>query len=427
MDPSIIFRLVILVILLCLSAFFSSSETALTTVNTYQIRALAESGNKKATIVLKVTANSGKMLSAILIGNNVVNISASSLATTLAIDVIGSAGAGIATGVLTILILIFGEISPKTMATYRAEKLSLAFGPIIWIIMVILTPIIFIINSLAMCFLRLFGIKENEKRPAMTESELRTIVDVSHEDGVIESEEKEMVNNIFDFGDTIAKEVMVPRVDMTYARLDNTFEELMEIFRKDKFTRLPVCEENPDDIVGILNMKDLFFLDRSKPFLIKDLMREPFFTYEQKNTAELFLAMRDSSINMAIVLDEYGVTSGLITLEDLLEEIVGDIRDEYDADEDELLKEISPREYLIEGSMSLDDLNDQLDLNLDSEDYDSIGGYMIELLDHLPALRESVTTPEGIYLQVSRKDKNRISKIYLRLPEKAVEEAQTNA
>ena len=417
MDPSIIFRLVILVIMLCLSAFFSSSETALTTVNIYQIRFRAEDGDKRAQKVLKITENSGKMLSAILIGNNIVNISASSLATTLAIEVFGSAGAGIATGVLTILILIFGEISPKTMATYRAEKISLRFGPIIWAIMIVLTPVIFIINKLAMCFLRLFGVKSGEKRAAMTESELRTIVDVSHEDGVIESEEKEMVNNIFDFGDTLAKEVMVPRVDMTYARLDTTFDELMEIFRKDKFTRLPICEESPDDIVGILNMKDLFLWDNKEEFSIKKLMREPFFTYEQKKTAELFLSMRDSSINMAIVLDEYGTTSGIITLEDLLEEIVGDIRDEYDADEDELLKQLSPREYLVEGSMSLDDLNDQLDLDLDSEDYDSLGGYMIEMLDHLPALRESVTTPEGIYLQVTRKEKNRISKIYLRLPE----------
>lgn len=417
MDPSIIFPLIVIAILLCLSAFFSSSETALTTVNLYRIRSLAEDGDRRAQKVLTVTESSGKMLSAILIGNNIVNLSASSLATMVAVDIFGSAGAGIATGVLTILVLLFGEISPKTMATYRAERIALRFGPIIWVIMVVLTPVIFVINKLAMAFLRLFGVKSGEKRTVMTQSELRTIVDVSHEDGVIEIEEKEMVNNIFDFSDTLAKEVMVPRVDMTYAKLDTTFDELMEIFRKDKFTRLPICDESPDDIVGILNMKDLFLCDSKEAFSIEKLMREPFFTYEQKNTAELFLAMRDSSINMAIVLDEYGVTSGLITLEDLVEEIVGDIRDEYDADEDELVKQLSAREYLVEGSMSLDDLNDMLDLELDSDDYDSLGGYMIELLDHLPALRESVTTPEGIYLQVTRKDKNRISKIYMRLPE----------
>lgn len=417
MDPSIIFKLVIVIICLCLSAFFSSSETALTIVNQYRIRSLADEGDRRAQKVLKITENSGKMLSAILIGNNIVNLSASSLATTIAIDIFGSAGAGIATGVLTILVLIFGEISPKTMATYRAEKISLRFGPIIWVLMVVLTPVIFIVNKFAMAFLRLFGVRSGEKPAAMTESELRTIVDVGHESGIIETEEKEMINNMFDFGDTMAKEVMVPRVDMTYARLDSTFDELMAIFREDKFTRLPICEDSADDIVGILNMKDLFLNADKENFSVQKLMREPFFTYEQKNTAELFLEMRESSFSMAIVLDEYGVTSGLITLEDLLEEIVGDIRDEYDADEDETLKQLSPTEYLVEGSMNLEDLNDMLDLNLRSEDYDSVGGYMIGLLDHIPALRESVTTKDGLYFQVTWKEKNRISKIYLRIPE----------
>lgn len=416
MDPSTIFKLIILVILLCLSAFFSSSETALTIVNQYRIRSLAEEGNKRAQMVLKITENSGKMLSAILIGNNIVNISASSLATIVAIEILGSAGAGIATGVLTILILIFGEISPKTMATYRAEKISLKFGPIIWVLMVILTPVIFIVNKLAMAFLRLFGVKSGEKTAALTESELRTIVDVGHESGIIETEEKEMINNMFDFGDTLAKEIMVPRVDMSYAKIDCSYDELIEIFKEEMFTRLPICEDSADDIVGILNMKDIIFCTDKENFSIKNYMREPFFTYEQKNTAELFLEMRESSINMAIVLDEYGVTSGLITLEDLIEEIVGDIRDEYDEDEDELVKQLSPTEYLLEGSMNLEDLNDMLDLNLRSEDYDSVGGFMIGLLDHIPALRESVTTKDGIYFQVTLKEKNRISKVYMRLP-----------
>lgn len=416
MDPSIIFKLIILGILLCLSAFFSSSETALTIVNQYRIRSLAEEGNKRAQKVLKVTENSGKMLSAILIGNNIVNISASSLATIVAIEILGSAGAGVATGVLTILILIFGEISPKTMATYRAEKISLKFGPIIWGLMIVLTPVIFIVNNLAMAFLRLFGVKSGEKTAAMTESELRTIVDVGHESGIIETEEKEMINNMFDFGDTLAKEIMVPRVDMSYAKIDCSYDELIEIFREEMFTRLPICEDSADDIVGILNMKDIIFCTDKENFSIKNYMREPFFTYEQKNTAELFLEMRESSINMAIVLDEYGVTSGLITLEDLIEEIVGDIRDEYDTDEDELVKQLSPTEYLLEGSMNLEDLNDMLDLNLRSEDYDSVGGFMIGLLDHIPALRESVTTKDGIYFQVTLKEKNRISKVYMRLP-----------
>ena len=420
MNPGVIFQLIILVVLLALSAFFSSSETALTTVNKIRMRSLAESGNKRAETVLKVTDNSQKMLSAILIGNNLVNISASSLATTLAIQLFGNAGAGIATGILTILILIFGEISPKTMATIRAEKISLRFAGIIWIIMKIMTPVIFVIQAMAMGLLRLLGVKADEAQKTMTESELRTIVDVGHESGVIETEEKEMINNMFDFGDTQAKEIMVPKIDMTFAQADSSYEELLAIFRQDKFTRIPVYEDSPDDVIGILNVKDLLLCEDRDTFSLQNILRKPYFTYEQKNTAELLIEMRSSSINIAIVLDEYGVTSGLITMEDLLEEIVGDIQDEYDEEDDNPMTKISATEYLVEGSMNLEDLSDILGISFESDDYDSIAGYMIGLLDHLPTLRESVTAPNGVFLQVSMKDKNRIIKIYMKLPEDLV-------
>lgn len=416
MDPSVAIRIVILIILLCLSAFFSSAETALTTVSRIKMRALSEEGNRKADRVLKITDDSGKMLSAILIGNNIVNISASSIATTLAIDLFGNAGAGIATGVLTVLILIFGEISPKTMATIRAEKISLRYSTPIWILMKILTPVIFIINALANAVLRLLGVKASEKHRVLTESELRTIVDVGHETGVIETEEKEMINNVFDFGDAKAKEIMVPRIDMTFAQVDNTYEELLDIFRRDHFTRLPVYEDSTDDVIGILNIKDLLLCDREH-FSLRSLMREPYFTYEHKNTTELLMEMRNSAINIAIVLDEYGSTAGLITVEDLIEEIVGEIRDEYDYDEEDPIQKISENEYLVEGSMNLEDFSDQLHLKLESDDYDSVGGYMIGLLDHLPKIRESVTTPDGLFMQVRAKNKHRIEKIYIRLPE----------
>ena len=416
MDPSVAIRIVILIIFLCLSAFFSSAETALTTVSRIKMRALSEEGNRKADRVLKITDDSGKMLSAILIGNNIVNISASSIATTLAIDLFGNAGAGIATGVLTVLILIFGEISPKTMATIRAEKISLRYSTPIWILMKILTPVIFIINALANAVLRLLGVKASEKHRVLTESELRTIVDVGHETGVIETEEKEMINNVFDFGDAKAKEIMVPRIDMTFAQVDNTYEELLDIFRRDHFTRLPVYEDSTDDVIGILNIKDLLLCDREH-FSLRSLMREPYFTYEHKNPTELLMEMRNSAITIAIVLDEYGSTAGLITVEDLIEEIVGEIRDEYDYDEEDPIQKISENEYLVEGSMNLEDFSDQLHLKLESDDYDSVGGYMIGLLDHLPKIRESVTTPDGLFMQVRAKNKHRIEKIYIRLPE----------
>lgn len=417
MDSGEAIRLISLVILLMLSAFFSSAETALTTVSRIRMRTLCEEGNKRAATVLKITDDSGKMLSAILIGNNIVNISASSIATTLAIEVLGSKGAGIATGVLTLLILVFGEISPKTLATLHADKLALAYANVIYWLMKILTPVIFLVNQIAMVFLRILRVDPNASQNLMTEEELRTIVDVSHETGVIETEEKEMINNLFDFGDAQAKEVMVPRIDMTFAPLDATYEEVLEIFRKDKFTRLPVYEDTTDNVIGILNMKDLLLCEDKETFHIKDVLRKPYYTYEHKNTAELFMDMRSSSISVAIVLDEYGATAGLITLEDLLEEIVGEIRDEYDGDEEDPIVWLGDREYEVLGSQNLEDLCEELGLDFESEDYDSIGGYLIELLDHFPKPGESVETEDGVKLIVESMDKKRVEKIRMILPE----------
>lgn len=281
----------------------------------------------------------------------------------------------------------------------------------------LLNPVIFIINHLSMGFLKLLRFNPNAAKTAMTEEEFKTIVDVGHETGVLENSEHEMINNVFDFGDSLAKEIMIPRIDMTFARIDSSYQELIAIFREDKFTRLPVYEESTDNVVGIINMKDLLLCDDKQNFSVKDLIREPYFTYEQKNTSELFLEMQKNSINIAIVLDEYGVTAGMITLEDLLEEIVGEIRDEYDTDEEDPIVKASEREYYIQGSMNLEDLCDELNLPFQSEDYDTIGGYLIGLLDHVPEKNEIIITKEDILLQVYQMDKNRIEKIYMKLPE----------
>lgn len=422
MDPVAIFQIILLFILLLLSAFFSSAETALTTSNKIRLRSMAEEGDKQAQRVLRITENSGKMLSAILIGNNLVNISASSIATSLAIKLWGSVGAGVATGILTILVLIFGEISPKTMATIYADKIALRYAGMIEFLMKILTPFIFIINKLSMAFLFLMRVDPNAGNQSMTEEELRTIVDVSKESGVIESEEHEMINNLFDFSDAQAKEVMIPRIDMTFANVNSSYEELISIFKEDKFTRLPVFEETTDNIIGILNMKDLLLAENKDNFSVRTIMREPYFTYEHKNTAELFIEMRKSSISIAIVLDEYGATAGLITLEDLLEEIVGEIRDEYDTDEEDLIQHLSTTEFLVQGSANLEDLCQELDLPFVSEDYDTIGGYLIGLFDHVPEQQESTITEEQILLRVEQMDKNRIEKIYIKKPDELQED-----
>lgn len=419
MDSSVVIQLIILAVLILLSALFSSAETSLTTSNKLKIQSLADQGSKRARILLKISEDSGKMLSAILIGNNLVNNAATALTTSLIIQLFGNSAVGIATGVITLLILIFGEISPKTLATIHSEKMALLYAPLIHFLMKIFTPVIFIVNKLSMGVLFLLRVNPDQKVNTMTEHELRTIVDVSHEDGVIESEEKEMIYNVFDMGDAKAKDIMVPRVHVTFADINSTYDELIEIFREDKFTRLPIYEETTDNVVGTINMKDLLLYNYNdkKDFHVRDILREAYFTYEYKSISELLVEMRQASINIAIVLDEYGETAGLITLEDLLEEIVGEIHDEYDENEEEFVRQINDREYIIEGSMNLDDLNDSLGLNLSSEDYDSLGGFIIEHLDRLPEQGDELTTDDGIRLVVDALQKNRVESVHLYIPE----------
>ena len=426
MDSGDSFQLIILIILLVLSAFFSSSETALMSVNKIRLRSLAESGNKRAALALDIVENkTSKMLSAILIGNNIVNLSASAIATSLAYS-FGGYMVSIATAVLTVMILVFGEITPKNYATMNTEKLTLKFIPIIRFFMIVLTPFIFIINLFSRAFMFLLRIDPNAASTAMTEDELRTIVDVSHEDGVIESDEKEMIYNVFDFGDSVAKDIMVPRIDMTFLDVNASYQEIMDIFRQEKYTRYPVYEETTDNVIGIVNIKDLFLIPKDKEFKLRDYLREPYYTYEFKKTTELMVELRKTMNSVAIVLDEYGATAGLITLEDMLEEIVGEIRDEYDADEEDSIRKINPKEYVIEGAMKLDDLDDQLGLDLKSEDYDSVGGYIIGLLDHLPQAGEEVTSG-NLRFVVDTVERNRIDKVHLYIldaPQKSEESEQ---
>lgn len=418
MDPSVAIQMIVLIILLLLSAFFSSAETSLTTVNKIRIRSLAEDGNKRAGVVLEITENSSKLLSTILIGNNIVNISASALTTTIAYRFGNSAVIAFSTGLITVAILIFGEITPKTIATLHAEKLSLLYAYPIRLIMWLITPISVAINLISKLIFFILRIDPNAKPEAMTEDELRTIVDVGHESGVIEEEERDMINNVFDLGDAKAKDVMVPRVNMVFADVESTYAELLDIFRENKFTRLPIYEETTDNVIGTINMKDLLLFDNTKSFCVRDILRDAYFTHEHKNISELLVEMREASYNIAIVLDEYGETAGLITLEDILEEIVGEIHDEYDVnEEEEIFRQIDKNTYIVEGSMSLDDLDDRLELSLESEDYDSLGGYLIEMLDRLPEIGDEYTTPDGIRLLVDSMDKNRVEKVRIEIPD----------
>ena len=433
MDIETILKIIVLLVLIILSAFFSSAETALTTVNKIRIHSLAEEGNKAAARVDKILEKRSKMLSAILIGNNIVNITASSIATVIAIKISKLAGlslseslaVGIATAVLTIVILIFGEIVPKNWAMSYAEKIAFAYSGLIFALMVILTPVIFIVDGITKGIQKLFRIDGNYHEQ-MTENELKTYVEAGHEDGVIESEEREMILNVFEFSDSEAKDIMIPRVNMVTVKVSDTFDEVKETFKEHMYTRLPVYEEDEegeqDHFLGVINIKDLAFCENTEDFVIRDYLRECIYTHEHKKTADLLEEMRQETTSIALVMNEYGDCVGMITLEDLLEEIVGEIRDEYDEDEETLIKEVGERKYLVEASMSTDDLNDALETDIHSESYDSIGGIMIEQLDRLPEDGESVLLEDGTKLTVRGLDQSRIEKIEIELPEPAVNE-----
>lgn len=433
MDPSDAIQVLVLLALIGLSAFFSSAETALVTVNKIRIRNLIDEGSRRAITLSKVTEDQGKMLSAILIGNNIVNISASSLSTILVTRWLTGTGlaalaAGISTGVLTLLVLVFGEITPKTCATIHSEKIALAYAPLIYGWMLVATPLIFVMNNLSMGILFLMRVDPGDKSETYTEEEIRTIVEVSHEDGVIEPEERMMINNVFDFGDATAKDIMVPKVDMSFLNVTASYSDMLELYKEDKYTRYPVYEETTDNVIGMINVKDLLIYEDKEHFNARNILREVLYTHEHKKTSDIMLEMKKSATNLAIVLDEYGVTSGMVTMEDLLEEIIGDIRDEYDEDEEKLITQITDLEYVVAGAMSLDDLNDNLkleerDLRLESEDYNSIGGILIGLLDHLPEVGEDAVTESGIRLVADSVEKNRINEVHIFLPEPKVEEA----
>ena len=419
MDTEGVIQLVVLIILILLSAFFSSAETSLSTVNRVRLKTLADEGNKQAKTALHVLEQYGKMLSAVLIGNNIVNLSASALATTLAIHIHFTVG--IATAILTVVVLIFGEIVPKNVAMFNSEKLALLYASMISVLMKLLTPVIFVIDSLAKGIMKLMHV-DGDKKMTMTENELRTYVEVGHEDGVIESEEREMIYNVFDFGDAVAKDVMIPRIDMVTVDKNADYDEVMDVFKNCMYTRIPVFEEDKDNIIGMINIKDFILVEDKENFKISDILRQAYYTYEFKKTADLLVEMRQKCFNVAFVLNEYGGTAGMITLEDLLEEIVGEIRDEYDSDEEQLIQKMQDRVYLVEGSMKLSDINDELGTDLKSEDYDSIGGLVIEHLDRVPEDGAQIVTEQGVRLQVQGVSQNRILKVIMELPEDPEEE-----
>ena len=404
-------QIVLLVILLAMSGFFSMSETALMALSKIRIRHMVEDGVKGAKLVEKLSEDPSRLLGAILIGNNIVNIGASALATSVAVKAIDESSVGLVTVIMTILVLIFGEITPKSIAKQNSEKVALAVSKPINIIVKLFKPFIFVFTSISGLFIRLLGGDPKATQPFITEEELKTMVGVSEEEGVLEGVEKEMIFNVFEFADSQVKDVMVQRMDIVAVDINSTYEEVIDIIKREQFSRLPVYNQNIDDVVGILNVKDLIIASQNKEeFKVSNYMREPYYTFEFKKIKELFSEMKKTRNHMSVVLDEYGGNVGIVTIEDLIEEVVGEIEDEYDDEKDDDIIVVKEDEYIVDGSARLDNIADLIGVTMESEEFDSVGGLIIGELGRFPEKKEEINI-NNLRFIIEDIDKNRIKKV----------------
>ncbi len=409
MSSIIYIQIIGLIILIILSSFFSASETALMSISKIRVRHMVEENIKGANRVKELTDNPSSLLASILVGNNVVNIASSSLATVLAISLIGSRGVAISTIIMTIVVLIFGEITPKTLASQNSEQISLRVANPIFIISKMLKPVVIITTTISKFFIKLLGGKSDSNKPFITEDELKTMVDVSEEEGILKSEEKDMIHNVFQFGDLYAKDVMVQRVDIIALNIEENLDKIISVIKEEGFSRIPIYSNTIDNIVGILNVKDIIFMEDTKGFSLKNYMREITYTYEFRKVTELFKDMNKNRQHMVVVLDEYGGTVGIVTIEDLIEEIVGDISDEYDDEEPEIYV-VKEDEYIVDGSVRIEDINELIGTKIESEEFDSIGGFIIGVLGRFPNISEEIIYSNYRFI-IEDIDRNRIKKI----------------
>lgn len=412
MDTTVYIQIIVFILCLFLSAFFSSSETSLMGANKMRMKKLAEEGNKNAQTYLYLVDNSTILLSTILIGNNLVNIGASSIATSLAITFFEDKGVGIATGLVTLLVLVFGEITPKSLARNNSDNLALKLSRPIYILSKILRPIIAILNVITGALIHLLGGNKDSTQDLITQDDLRTMIKVSQEQGEILDSEKDMIDNVFEIKASQVKDIMTPRTDIIAIDSEMTYEEIKDLFNNNEFSRLPVYYDNIDSIKGIIHIRDLISKDIDiDHFNILDYVREPFFVYEYHNVSKLFKSLREEKTHMAIVLDEYGGTAGLITIEDILEELVGEIEDEYDIENIDI-QIVGPNEAIIEGSTKIELVNEMFNSKIEDDSYESIGGVVFGKLGRMPEIGDKVQI-DNMNFEIMSMDYNRIE--YLRL------------
>ena len=411
MASSSVSQIIALIFLVLMSAVFSSSETAITSVSKIKVRQLDQKDDKNAHLLKKLHDNMQTTISTILIGNNIVNIAASSIATILFTNIFHQNGALISTIVMTVFVLIFGEVIPKTIAQYKNKSVALKFSRFIYLLTIIFKPIVKVLNILTRLVIKLF-VGEDEDSSTLTEEELKTLVEVSEEEGVIKNQETEIMINALELKETLAVDIMTPRTSMASVDIEDAENDLKEIIKNITYSRIPVYEDNIDDIIGVLHIKELVhkIIEDDREFKIRDILKPAFYAYEYIPVVDLFKQMRAKNISISIIIDEYGGTSGIVTMEDILEELVGEIDDEYD-NEKEVTK-INDNEYLVDPEMRIDEVNERFDLDIQSDKFDSIGGFVIELLDRMPKSKDEVEF-ENLKFVVVNVDKRKITQLMI--------------
>lgn len=411
MDSSSVSQIIALVFLVAMSAVFSSSETAITSVSKIKVRQLDQKDNKNAHLLKKLHDNMQTTISTILIGNNIVNIAASSIATILFTNIFHQNGALISTVVMTVFVLIFGEVIPKTIAQYKNKSVALKFSRFIYFLTIVFKPIVKVLNILTRLIIKLF-VGEDEDSSTLTEEELKTLVEVSEEEGVLKNQETEIMINALELKETLAVDIMTPRTSMASVDIEDAESDLKEIIKNITYSRIPVYEDSIDDIIGVLHIKELAhkIIEDDRDFKVRDILKPAFYAYEYIPVVDLFKQMRTKNISISIIIDEYGGTSGIVTMEDILEELVGEIDDEYD-NEKEVTK-LSDNEYLVDPEMRIDEVNERFDLDIKSDKFDSIGGFVIELLDRMPKSKDEVEF-ENLKFVVVNVDKRKITQLMI--------------
>jgi len=399
------------IICVILSAFFSSSEVALIGITRAKVRTLVNENRPGAHAVAALKESPEHLLITILIGNTIVNITAASLATAIAIQAFGDIGVGIATGFVVIVLLVFGEVGPKIYAARASDSFPLMVAPVVLFMSKILTPIIWLVERVSPSL----GLGKDSAEPAVTEEEIKEWIDVGKEEGTIEQDEQDMLYSVLEFGDTTAREIMTPRVDVILMEDTVTFEDAIRIFNDTGFSRIPVYHEQIDNITGILNVKDVFsaMVSRRKDSTIREVMYDPIFVPETKKIDDLLKELQVHRVQMAVVIDEYSSFVGIVTVEDILEELVGDIMDEYDKEEPDV-QEISPGVFVVDAQMWIEDANERMAISLpEDEAYETIGGLLIDRLGHLPLHpgEKSELPEQNITLSVMQMHGRRIVKV----------------